>query len=41
MRESEENSRTSNSIKNIIFSFGFQLITLFLGFINRTIFIWI
>lgn len=41
MRESEENSRTSNSIRNIIFSFGFQLITLFLGFINRTIFIWI
>ena len=34
-------SRTQNSIRNIIFSLGFQLITLILGFVNRTIFIWI
>lgn len=34
-------SRTKNSIRNIIFSFGFQLITLLLSFVNRTIFIWI
>ncbi|MBA2915959.1 oligosaccharide flippase family protein [Lactobacillus crispatus] len=34
-------SRTTNSIKNIIFSLAFQLVTLILSFVNRTIFIWI
>ncbi|MBM6973424.1 lipopolysaccharide biosynthesis protein [Lactobacillus gallinarum] len=32
-------SRTKNSIKNIIFSFGYQILVLILGFVNRTIFI--
>ena len=34
-------SRTTNSIKNIIFSLAFQLVTLILSFVNRTVFIWI
>lgn len=34
-------SRTSKSIKNILYSCFFQIITLILSFINRTIFIWI
>ena len=32
-------SRTSNSIKNILFSLSYQFLNLALGFINRTIFI--
>lgn len=32
-------SRTKKSIRNIIFSLGFQLLTLVLGFVNRTVFI--
>lgn len=36
-----EESRTKNSIRNIIFSLGFQLVTIGLSFVNRTIFIWI
>lgn len=35
-----DSSRTKNSIRNIIFSFGNQLITILLGFINRSVFIW-
>lgn len=35
-----ESSRTQNSIRNIIFSFANQLITILLGFINRSVFIW-
>ncbi len=37
----EESSRTKNSIRNIIFSFLNQIITLLLGLINRSVFIWI
>lgn len=33
-------SRTKNSFRNIIFSFGYQFITLILGFVNRSVFIW-
>lgn len=33
------NSRTSNSMKNIIFSITYQVISLVLSFVNRTIFI--
>lgn len=33
-------SRTKKSLKNIIFSLGNQIITILLGFINRSIFIW-
>lgn len=33
-------SRTKNSIRNIIFSFVNQVITILLGFVNRSIFIW-
>lgn len=33
-------SRTKNSLKNIIFSFGYQFVTLILGFVNRSVFIW-
>lgn len=32
-------SRTKNSIKNIIFSFSYQVLVLILGFVNRTVFI--
>lgn len=35
----ENESRTKSSIKNIIFSFGYQILVLILGFVNRTIFI--
>lgn len=34
-----KSSRTKNSIRNITFSFGYQVLVLILGFINRTIFI--
>ena len=34
-----KSSRTKNSIKNIAFSFGYQILVLVLGFVNRTIFI--
>ncbi|WP_290085404.1 lipopolysaccharide biosynthesis protein [Lactobacillus taiwanensis] len=34
-----KSSRTKNSIRNITFSFGYQVLVLVLGFINRTIFI--
>ncbi|UNL46188.1 transporter [Lactobacillus amylovorus] len=34
-----KSSRTKNSIRNIIFSFGYQILVLVLGFVNRTIFI--
>ena len=34
-----KSSRTKNSIKNITFSFGYQILVLILGFVNRTIFI--
>jgi O-antigen/teichoic acid export membrane protein len=32
-------SRTENSVRNIIFSFGYQFVTLILSFVNRSIFI--
>lgn len=32
-------SRTANSIRNIIFSFGYQFITILLSFVNRSVFI--
>lgn len=34
-----KSSRTKNSIRNIIFSFGYQVLVLILGFVNRTVFI--
>lgn len=34
-----KSSRTKNSIKNIIFSFSYQVLVLILGFVNRTVFI--
>lgn len=36
-----ERSRTANSIRNILFSFSYQIITILLSFINRSIFIFI
>lgn len=33
------NSRTSNSIRNILFSLGYQFISILLSFVNRSIFI--
>lgn len=35
-----DSSRTKNSIRNIIFSLANQIITILLGFINRSVFIW-
>ena len=34
-----QENRTKNSIVNICFSLGFQLVTLVLGFVNRTVFL--
>ena len=34
-----KSSRTKNSIKNVAFNFGYQVLVLILGFVNRTIFI--
>lgn len=35
-----DQSRTKNSFRNILFSLANQLITILLGFINRSVFIW-
>lgn len=32
-------SRTTNSVRNIIFSFGYQFITILLSFVNRSVFV--
>lgn len=33
------NSRTSNSIRNILFSLSYQFITILLSFVNRSVFV--
>ena len=35
-----DQSRTKNSFRNILFSLANQLITILLGFVNRSVFIW-
>lgn len=34
-----KDSRTSNSIRNIAFSFGYQFVTILLSFVNRSVFV--
>ena len=35
-----EESRTKKSLRNILFSLGNQIVTILLGFVNRSVFIW-
>lgn len=35
-----EESRTKKSLRNVVFSLGNQIVTILLGFVNRSVFIW-
>lgn len=36
-----EKSRTSNSLKNMVFGIGGEIVSIILGFVTRTVFIWL